>query len=53
MTNITAKPNPPLPVKHAPASTLNARSNTSSTNVLKQALMPRRLDVDFSLKYRR
>lgn len=53
MTNIAAKPNVPLPAKNTPASTLTARSNTSSTNVLKQALMPRRLDVDFSLKYRR
>lgn len=53
MTNIAAKPTLPLPAKNTPASTLTSLSNTSSTNILKQALLPRRLDVDFSLKYRR
>lgn len=53
MTNTTAKPTLPLPAKNAPASALTARSSTTNTNVLKQALMPRSLDVDFSLKYRR
>lgn len=53
MMNVTAKPTWQWSDKNTTARSLSARSGNAGTSVLKQALMPRSLDVDFSLKYRR
>ena len=53
MMNITAKPTWQWPSKNAPARLLGARTGNAGAAVLKQAFLPRSLDLAFSLKYRR
>jgi hypothetical protein len=54
MINITAKPTWQWSGKNTPTRSLGARPGTNTgASALKQALLPRSLDVDFSLKYRR
>jgi len=53
MMNLTAKPTWQWSSKNTPARPLSSRNGNAGTSALKQALMPRSLDVDFSLKYRR
>jgi len=53
MMNLTAKPTWQWSSKNAPGRSLSSRTANAGTSALKQALMPRSLDVDFSLKYRR
>jgi hypothetical protein len=53
MINITAKPTWQWSDKNTSARSLNARTSNAGTAALKQALMPRSLDLNFSLKYRR
>lgn len=52
MMNITAKPTWQWSDKNTSRS-LSARTSNAGTSALKQALMPRSLDLNFSLKYRR
>jgi len=51
--NITAKPTWEWSGKNNPARSLKARPDNRGSSALKQALMPRSLDLSFSLKYRR
>jgi hypothetical protein len=53
MINITAKPVWQWSTKKLPARSFQASAANTGTSALKQALMPRSLDVAFSLKYRR
>lgn len=53
MMNITAKPTWQWSDKNTPARALSARTGNAGASALKQALMPRSLDLAFSLKYRR
>ena len=50
---ITAKPTWEWSSKNTPARSLGARTGNVGATVLKQALLPRSLDLAFSLKYRR
>lgn len=53
MMNITAKPTWQWSSKNNTARTISSRTDGDARSALKQALLPRSLDVDFSLKYRR
>lgn len=53
MMNITAKPTWQWASKNSPTRSHGARTGTAAASVVKQALMPRSLDLAFSLKYRR
>lgn len=53
MVNITAKPTFQWSGKNIPVLPLGARTGNAGATVLKQTLMPRSLDLAFSLKYRR
>jgi hypothetical protein len=53
MVNITAKPIWQWSSTKIPARTLNPSIGNTGAASLKHALLPRSLDVDFSLKYRR
>jgi len=53
MINITAKPTWQWSGKNTSARSFSARTSSSGTSALKHALMPRSLDLNFSLKYRR
>lgn len=53
MVNITAKPMWQWSSKKNPARPLKASIGNTGVDALKYALLPRSLDVDFSLKYRR
>ena len=53
MIDLTAKPTRQWSSKNAPARSLSARTSNAGATVLKQALLPRSLDLAFSLKYRR
>ena len=53
MMNITTKPTWQWSSKNTSARSLSTRTGNAGISALKQALMPRSLDVDFSLKYRR
>jgi len=53
MMNITAKPTWQWSSKNVPTRSLNTRTSTAGPTVIKQLLLPRSLDLAFSLKYRR
>jgi len=53
MINLTAKPTWQWSSKNTSVRPVSARTSNMATSALKQALMPRSLDLDFSLKYRR
>jgi hypothetical protein len=53
MIDITAKPTWQWSANNTSARSLSARTSNVGTSALKQALMPRSLDLNFSLKYRR
>jgi hypothetical protein len=53
MINVTAKPAWQWSSKNTSARSASTRTNNTGTSALTQVLMPRSLDLDFSLKYRR
>lgn len=53
MTNTIKKPTSQWSGNSIYARSLSARAGKTISSPLKQALMPRSLDLDFSLKYRR
>jgi hypothetical protein len=53
MMKITAKPTWHWSGKNTTARSLGGQSGNVGSSALKQALMPRSLDLTFSLKYRR
>jgi hypothetical protein len=53
MINIAAKPTWQWSGNDTSARRLSARTHGAGTSALKEALMPRSLDLSFSLKYRR
>jgi hypothetical protein len=53
MMKITAKPTWQWLGKNTSARSLSARAGPTGASAIKQAFMPRSLDLDFSLKYRR
>jgi hypothetical protein len=53
MINLTAKPAWQWSSKNTSARSISTQTSNTGTSALKQALMPRSLDLDFSLKYRR
>jgi hypothetical protein len=53
MINNSAKPTWQWSGKNTSARSISTRTSSAGTSALKQALMPRSLDLDFSLKYRR
>jgi hypothetical protein len=53
MLDITAKPTWQWPSKNANTSSANTRTNHIGAIAIKQTLLPRSLDLAFSLKYRR
>lgn len=53
MMNITAKPTWQWSSKNTPTRSPAARTGNLGAAVIKQALLPRSLDLAFSLKYRR
>lgn len=53
MIDITAKPTFQWSSKSTPARSFSVRTSNAGATVLKQALLPRSLDLAFSLKYRR
>lgn len=52
MIDLTAKPIWQWSAQSTLPRSLSARTSSSSTSPIKQALMPRSLDLNFSLKYR-
>lgn len=53
MINVTAKPAWQWSGQNASARLPSTRTNSAIISPLKQALMPRSVDLNFSLKYRR
>jgi len=53
MIDITAKPTWTWSSQKSPARSLSTRTSNAGATVIKQALLPRSLDLAFSLKYRR
>lgn len=53
MINLTAKPALQWSSKDTSARSISTRTSNTGMSMLKQALMPRSLDLNFSLKYRR
>jgi len=53
MINITAKPTWQWSDKSTSARPISTRASNMGTAALEKSLMPRSLDLDFSLKYRR
>lgn len=53
MIDITAKPTWQWSSKNANARSASTRTNNAGAIVIKQTLLPRSLDLAFSLKYRR
>lgn len=53
MMNIAAKPTWQVSSKNTPTRSLSTRASNAGPTVLKQLLLPRSLDVEFSFKYRR
>jgi hypothetical protein len=53
MINLTAKPVWQWSAQNTSPRSLNARTSSLGTSTFKQTLLPRSLDVNFSLKYRR
>ncbi|MYM96492.1 hypothetical protein [Duganella vulcania] len=53
MIDITAKPTWTWSSQSSPTRSLNTRTSNVGATLLKQALLPRSLDLAFSLKYRR
>jgi hypothetical protein len=53
MIDITAKPTWQWSSKNANTPSANTRTNHTGGIVIKQTLLPRSLDLAFSLKYRR
>lgn len=53
MINITAKPTWQWSGKNTSMRSISTRTGNTGSSALKQGLMPRSLDLDFSLKYRR
>lgn len=53
MMNITAKPTWQWTSKNTPTRSSPVRTGNIGATVIKQALLPRSLDLAFSLKYRR
>jgi hypothetical protein len=53
MIKLSTKPTWQWSSKDTSSRSISTRTSNTGTSALKQALMPRSLDLDFSLKYRR